>query len=83
MSDTLSLQVLAPISGNILQSSRRIHYGKLKQRLNASIRGWVRPDLSVVAVEGSKALGATQDVPPAIAIDDDGREVTFGAEARA
>jgi hypothetical protein len=58
-------------------------HGKLQQRRNRSVRGWISPDLSVVAVEGSKAFGASQDVPPATAIDDDGREVTFGAEARA
>jgi hypothetical protein len=45
--------------------------------------GRVCPDLSVGAVEGSKTFGASQNMPPAVAIDDDGREMTFGAEARA
>ena len=58
-------------------------HGKLWQRRNGSIGGRVRPELSVVAVEGSKTFGASQNMPPAIAIDDDRREVTFGAEARA
>jgi hypothetical protein len=58
-------------------------HSQFQQRCNTSVRSRVRPDLSVVAVEGSKAFGASQNMPPAIAIDDDGREVTLGAEARA
>ena len=46
------------------------------ERRNGSVRALEGPQLSVVAVEGSKTFGASQNMPPAHAIDDNGREAS-------
>jgi hypothetical protein len=88
MYDTLSLQPMAlNLWQRFWQHSAKFTQPQPQQALAVpqprSIGGRVRAELSVVAVEGSKTFGASQDVPATIAVDDNGREVTFGAEARA